>query len=381
LVAAEVAIAAVLLVGAGLTLRSVANLMATDPGFHPDHVLNVQVSLPPGRYADAGARRDVFMRALAAVDGLNGVEAAGAGVVTPLTGNNWTVPLQRPEHPQAPGERAPDVGWQLASAGYFRALRIPLEAGRLFDDRDGPEARPVVIVSESLANRYFPGEGALGRRVVIGDETAEIVGVVGDIRRASLDDTPRADMYLPFERDQSATIGFFIRTTGDPVATLPAVQAALRAIEPQLIFYGARTMDDVAAGSAAVAQLAMRVLAGFAAVALMLAAIGIYGVMSYSVRRRTREMGTRLALGASRRDIVHLVMYQTGAVAGAGLIVGLLTGLIAARTLGGILYGVPPWDPVVLTAAASILFGVALIAGYLPARRAATIDPARTLAE
>jgi len=380
LVAAEVAVAAVLLVGAGLTLKSLANLMTIDPGFHADHVLNLQVALPPGRYADAKARRDVFLRALQALDAAPGIEAAGAGVVTPLTGNNWSIPLQRPERPLGPGERAPDVGWQLASAGYFRALRIPLRSGRLFEDRDGPDAPPVVIVSESLAIRFFPGENALGRRVVLGDGTAEIVGIVGDIRRASLDDAPRADMYLPFERDQSNSVGLFVRTSGDPAAAFSNVQTALRRIEPRMVFYEARTMDDVAKESAAVTQLAMRLLTGFAGVALVLAAIGIYGVMSYSVRRRTREMGTRLALGASRSDIVRLVMYQAGAVAGAGLAAGLLAGLVAARMLGTILYDVPPWDPIVLSGAAGILLAVALVAGYLPARRAATVDPARTLA-
>ena len=250
----------------------------------------------------------------------------------------------------------------------------------MFDERDGPDAPPVVIVSESLARRYFPGENALGRRVVLGDQSAEVVGIVGDIRRASLDDAPRADMYLPFERDQSTGVGLFVRTSGDPAAVLPSVQTALRAVEPRLIFYEAQTMDEVAARSAAVTTLAMRLLTGFAGVALLLAAIGIYGVMSYSVRRRAREMGTRLALGASRRDIVRLVMYEAGAVAGAGLAVGLLAALVIARMLGTILYDVPPWDPVVLTGAAGILLSVALIAGYLPARRASTIDPARTLA-
>ena len=303
------------------------------------------------------------------------MQVVGAGVVTPLTGNNWTVPLQRPEHPLGPGERAPDVGWQLASNGYFRALQIPLRAGRLFDDRDGPDAPPVVIVSESLAARYFAGEPALGRRVILGDQQAEIVGIVGDIRRASLDDAPRADMYLPFEREGAGSIGLFIRTTGDPLAVLPAVQTALRTLEPQLLFYGAQTMEDVAAESAAVVQLAMRVLGGFAVLALALAAIGIYGVMSYSVRRRTHEMGTRIALGAGRLDIIRLVLHQAGAVAVAGLAAGLAAALVAARTLGSILHGVPPWDPLVLAGAAVILLAVALLAGYVPARRAANIDP------
>lgn len=379
LVVAEVALAAMLLLGAGLTLRSVANLMATDPGFRPDHVANVQIALPPGRYPDATARRDLFARAFAAIEALPDVEAVGAGAVTPLTGNNWTIPLQRPEQPLGPGQRAPEVGWQLASNGYFGALRIPLRAGRLFDLRDGPDAPPVVVISEAVADRYFAGEDPVGRRVVLGDREAEVIGVVGNIRRAALSDEPRADMYLPFEREATQSVGLFVRTAGDPLAALAAIQTALRAIEPNLVIFGARAMDDVAAESAAVAQLAMRLLGGFAAVALALAAVGIYGVMSYSVRRRTREMGTRLALGASRRDIITLVLRQAALVAGLGLAVGLLAGLAAARSLGTILYGVPPWDPLTVAGASALLGVTVLAAGYLPAWRAARTDPARTL--
>jgi putative ABC transport system permease protein len=380
LVAAEMAIATVLLVGAGLTLRSFSNLMSADPGFRPDHVVSLQMALPPGRYSDAHARRDLFDRAFAAIAALPGVQDVGAGAVTPLTGNNWTIPLQRPEQPLAPGERAPDVGWQLASRGYFGALRIPLRAGRLFDDRDAPGTRPVVIVSEGLAARYFAGENPVGRRVVLGDAEGEIVGVVGDIRRAALSDQPRADMYLPFERDPGQSIGLFIRTDGDPLGSMASIRTALRAVEPNLVVYSARSMDDVAAESAAVARLAMRLLGGFAAIALALAAIGVYGVMSYSVRRRSREMGTRIALGAGRGDIITLVIRQALTVTAIGLAAGLLSGLAAARSLGSMLYGVPPWDPLSVGGAALVLLLTGLIAGYLPARRAARTDPARTLA-
>ena len=380
IVAAEVAIAALLLIGAGLTLRSVATLMATDPGFSPRNVLNLQLGLPPGRYTDQRARRDAFERLFAAVRAVPQVQAVGAAAVTPLTGNNWTVPLQRPEHPVPPGERPPDVGWQVASGGYFQALQIPLRAGRLFDERDGPDAPPVVIVSEALAARYFAGEPPIGRRVIVGGQQAEIVGLVGDIRRASLDDQPRADMYLPFDRDPGQGIGLFVRSAGDAAAALPSVQAALRRIEPNVVVFGARTMEEVAAESAATAGLAMRVLGGFAAVALLLAAVGIYGVMSYAVRRRTREIGTRLALGAARGDIIRLVLWHTTAVTGAGLVIGLIAGLAGARSLGSMLHGVPPWDPLVMAGAGGILLVTSLAAGYLPARRAANVDPARTLA-
>jgi putative ABC transport system permease protein len=272
------------------------------------------------------------------------------------------------------------VGWQSASGGYFRALRIPLRAGRLFEARDAIDAPPVVIVSDAIAERYFPGEDPIGKRIAFDGASAEIVGRVGDIRRAALSDTPRADLYFPFERQNGNGITLFVHTTGDPLATLPAIRSTIRQIEPETLFARVRTLSDIAAASAAVSRLAMRLLSGFAAIALVLAAVGIYGVMSYSVRRRTRELGTRLALGASRRDIVGLVMRQAAAIAGVGLAVGLGLGLLAARSLSAMLYDIPPWDPVALAAAGVVLAATALGASYLPARRAARVDPATTLA-
>jgi len=380
LAAAEIALAVVLLVGAGLTLRSFANLVAVDPGFTPDGVLTVQVGLPAGRYREAPARAAAYQRLFAALAALPGVERVGGAAVTPLTGNNWTAPLVRPEQPLAAGQRPPEVGWQLASAGYFEALRIPLRAGRLFDARDTPDSPPVVIVSDALAEQFFPGEDPVGRRIVLGDATAEIVGRVGDIRRAALTDGPRADLYFPFERQNGNGITLFIRASGDPLAAWPAIRTALRQVEPQTLIAEVRTMADIAAGSAAVSRLAMRLLGGFALIALALAAVGIYGVLSYGVERRTRELGTRLALGASRGEVLGLVLREAATIAGAGLVVGLAAGLTVARTLSSILYDVAPWDPVALAAAVVVLAVTALAAGYLPARRASRVDPATALA-
>jgi putative ABC transport system permease protein len=379
LVAAEVALAIVLVMGAGLTLRSFANLISVDPGFRPDHVVNLQMNLPPGRYSEVNARRALYDRLFATLRAVPGVEDVGAAVVTPLTGNNWTSPLVRPERPVGPDERPPDVGWQLASEGYFRALNIPLRAGRFFDQRDRPDTQAVVIISEGLAVRYFAGENPVGQRVMIGKDPAEIVGIVGDIRRAALSEEPRADMYFPFERSAAQPVGLFIRTSGDPIAALPAIRTAIRAVEPNTVVYGERALDDIAAESAAIARLAMRLLAGFAIIAVVLAAVGIYGVMSYAVRRRSRELGTRLALGASRRDIQALVMRQAAVIAMLGLAVGVSAGLGAARSLTAILYGVPPWDPLAILGAITTLALTTLLAGYVPARRASRIDPARTL--
>ena len=379
LVAAEIALAVVLLVGAGLTLRSFANLLAVDPGFTSSGVVTVQFALPIGRYDKDEARRAFYARAFDDIKALPDVEIVGAAMVTPLTGNNWTAPLQRVEHPVPAGQRPPEVGWQLASEGYFRALRIPLRTGRLFAARDatGP---PVVIISEAVAARFFAGEDPIGHRISLGDMTAEIVGVVGNIRRASLTDEPRADLYFPFERVMSPSTTLFIRATGDPIAVLPAVRAAVHRLEPHAVLYEIRTLSHIAEESAAAIGLAMRLLLCFASIALLLAAVGVYGMMAYRVRRRMRELATRLALGASPGDITWLVMRQAGTIMAVGLAVGITAAVVLARTLSSLLFDVPPWDPAALASAIALLAAATLAASYLPARRAARVDPVSILA-
>lgn len=376
LVAGEIALAGILLVGAGLTLRSFANLIAVDPGFRTSQVLTLQITLPASRYQTPAAQAEFYTRAFTALEGLAEIEHAGAAAVTPLTGNNWTAGFDRADRPVPAGERPPEVGWQAATRGYFEALEIPLRAGRLFDDRDRIATIAPVIISEEVARRFFPGEDPIGHRLRGGENGLEIVGVVGDIRRASLTDRPRADMYFPFA-GTSGTL--FLKASGDPLASLPAVRTALRGIDPQVSVFAARTLDDIASSSIAIARLAMRLLAGFAVVALLLAAIGIYGVMAYSVRRRTREIGTRVALGADRGAIIRLVMREGGVITAAGVIIGLAAGLLAARSLSAVLYGVPPSDPLSLIAAAVVLSTTGMAACYIPARRAARVDAARTL--
>jgi predicted permease len=375
LVAAEIALAGILLVGAGLTLRSFANMIAVDPGFRIDNVLTVQLTLPAARYRTPDTVVDFYSRAQRALEDLPGVNHAGTAEVVPLTGNNWTVTLDRLDRPAPAGERPPEVGWQTASAGYFQALEIPLKRGRLFEDRDRLEQIVPVIISEATADQYFAGEDPIGVRLRAGPgDGAVIVGVVGNIRRAALTDRPRADLYFPGPANT-----LFVQTSGDPLSALPAVRTALRNLEPAVVVHGARTLSDYAGASMAINRLAMRVLGGFAIVSVSLAAIGVYGVMAYSVRRRTREIGTRVALGASRTDIVRLVMREGGIITVVGVVIGLATGLFAARSLSAILYGVPPTDPLSLLAAAVVLSVTGMAACYVPARRAARIDPARTL--
>jgi predicted permease len=382
LVVAEVALAIMLLVGAGLILRSFAALLAVDPGFRTENVLTMSVQLPGSRYDQLPAREGFYQRAVAEVKGVPGVRDVGMAVVTPLTGNNWTAPFQRPEQPLPAGERPPEVGWQVASTGYFKALQIPLIAGRLFDERDVQSAPAVVIISEAIQKRFFPNESAIGKHVVQGNnQTAEIVGVVGNIRRAGLRDEPRADMYFPFERNKPGQLTWFVRTASDPERSLSAVQAAIGRIEPNAYISETQTLSHVASESERVTRVVLWLLGVFAATSLGLAAVGIYGVMSYAVRQRTREIGTRIALGATRRNIVWLVLQQGAVIAAIGTVVGLVTGLATTRFLSSILYGVKGTDPLTLSGAVVLLVITIMAACYVPARRAASVDPAKTLAE
>ena len=381
LVVAEIALAVVLLMGAGLILRSFAGLLAVDPGFNYRNVMTLSVQTPADRYATGDANAAFYAQAMESLAALPGVESVGAAAVMPLTGNNWTVPFQRADRPIASGERPPDVGFQNASGGFFQALEIPLIEGRYFDARDRGDAPPVVIISESLRDTHFPEGNAVGRMITSGDGQAEIVGVVGDIRRAGLRDEPRPDMYFPFEAGTGNQTSLFVRTAGDPALALNAMQARLRELEPGIIMIESQSMERIASESVRVTELVLWLLGVFAITALILAAVGIYGVMNYAVKQRTREIGTRMAVGATRGSIVWLVLRNGAAIALFGITIGAVVSLVAARSLESVLFGVRSSDPATLLAAASMLAGVTILASYVPAHRASTVDPARTLGQ
>ncbi len=380
LVVAEVVVTTILLIGAGLLVRTFQSLANVDPGFRGDHVLTLSVQFPASRYASLSARQALFPRVMAEALGVPGITEIGAGVVVPLTGNNWTVGFERIEKPVAERERPPEVGWQTASGGYFRALGIPLRSGRLFDERDltGP---PVVIVSEAIERQFYPNERAVGHVLKMGDRKAEIVGVVGDIRRADLRDQPRPDMYFPLEGNPSTQLTLFVKTQSEPLAITNSLVARLRTFEPATVITGRRSMDEIASDSIRTTRLSLWLLGVFALIALTLSCVGIYGVMSYLVGQRTKEIGTRVAMGASTGDIVWLVMRHGTLIAGLGVIIGAVAGLAASRALGSILYGVSPTDPLTVAGSALVLLATATLACYLPARRAAGLDPVRSLSE
>jgi len=231
-----------------------------------------------------------------------------------------------------------------------------------------------------VADRYFKGERAVGHKVLLDEQSAEIVGIVGNIRRAALTDSPAADMYFPMEHAPTGTATLFVRTASDPVSLVPSLRTKLRSVEPAISLRSIRTMDEVVRESVQVTHLALWLLGLFAATALVLAAIGIYGVMSYSVRQRMREIGTRVALGATPASILWLVLSQGSRVAVTGTAIGVIIALAAGRVLRGLLFSTTPGDPLVLSAAAALLLATALLACYFPARRATRVDPVSTLA-
>jgi putative ABC transport system permease protein len=381
LVVAEIALGMVLLLGAGLILRSFRELIGVDPGFDRANVLTMSVSIPAERYGNPEAARGFVQLAEQRLKAIPGIEQVGEAVVIPLTGNNWTVPFDRADQPVPEGERPPDVGWQNASGGYFSALRIPLLSGRLFDETDRPGGTPVVIVSEAIQHQFFNDSNAVGRMIRLGQNQLEIVGVVGNIHRASLRDNPRADLYFPGEQRTGTQFNLLVRTTGEPMQSLSTITAALRELESNVVVDNPRTLEEIAREDTRVTELLLWLLGIFAVVALGLAAVGLYGIMSYVVRLRTREIGTRVALGASRSDIVTLVMRQGTRMAIAGVAIGFAGGLLAVRLLRTVVYGVGLTDPMTLVAASLTMLVTATLACYLPARRAAMVDPARTLTE
>jgi putative ABC transport system permease protein len=311
------------------------------------------------------------------------VLAAGANNTLPLSnlGSNTSMDVVGRPAPR-PGEFLP-VAYRIIGGDYFGALKIPLIAGRLFTDHDDSTSPPVVLLNQAAARRYFPGENPIGKRVHLwsGADTIQwtIVGVVGDTRGEALDTEATPEVSCPFRQCAEPIFTLAVRTKGDPYATLPAIQAALRTVDPDLGFFAIRTMDELMASTLAQRRFNLWLLGGFAATALVLAAIGLYGVISYSLAQRTREIGIRVALGANPGSVLRLLVGEGLSLAGVGVVLGLGASLVVTRVLASQLYGVGAFDPVTFGAVALLLVVVAALATYLPARRATGVDPAIAL--
>jgi putative ABC transport system permease protein len=385
LVICEMALAVVLLVGAGLLIRSYQRISLVNPGFSADHLLTFTVALPEQNYktsADAGR----FMSALVARLGERpGVEHAAGIFGLPLDeGFRASSSFTRPG--ETDSADSPSVGMRIVTPDYFSTMKIPLRSGRLFDAHDDENGSEVVAINEEAARRYWPNVNPLGQQLHLGVRLAEarsgmktIVAVVGDVKVSSLDSTPAPEVYVPYAQHQVDSLTIVVRTTGDPIAAVPIARADLASLDRDLPLAGVRTMDEVIGRSIAERRFTMLLLASFAAVAVLLSAIGVYGVLAYLVSQRTQEIGVRIAIGATAGDVVRLFVREGAALTLIGVACGLGGALVVTRALTTLLFGVTTTDPFTFTAVAGTLAGVALLASYLPARRAARVDPMAAL--
>ncbi|PYR63073.1 MAG: hypothetical protein DMF91_04550 [Acidobacteria bacterium] len=385
-VVSEIALAVVLLVGAGLLLRTFAAMRGVDPGFDARNVLTVRVSVPESKYPDAARRTRFFQDAVRRLSQLPGVESAGAISFLPMTGLGAATGFTIVGAPPPAVGQGPVVDVRVCDNGYFSTMHVPLLRGRLFTDREMRELSDVVIINQTMARQYFPGQDPLGTRVLImmGDPRehppgTEIIGIVGDVRSADLVTPSRAMSYWPHPQLAYGSMTFIMRTSGDPLALAPAVQHAVQSIDKDQPIADVRTMDQWLAKSLAQTRFSSMLLAVFAGVALLLAAIGIYGVMSYAVSQRTSEIGIRLALGADEREILKLIVGNGLRLVVLGLTLGVALALALSRSITTQLYQTSGADPTTFAGVVAILGAVAVLASYLPARRAAHIAPVEAL--
>ena len=379
IVAAEMALAFAVLVGAGLLVRSFARVIDVNPGFDADRRVTIRMSLPLARYRDAPQRAAFYAQLFDRIAALPRVLAAGAVSELPLGGANNMGTFDIASQPIARGGDQPHADWRSASPRYFAAMNIRLAAGRLFDDRDGPGAARVALVDEQAAAKYWPSRSPIGDSVNIDDGAIKtwrvIVGVVGTVHHDGLDVAPRGTLYLPLAQRPTASAFAVVHADGDALALLPQIRAAVAAIDAALPIYDVRPLDDRLAASLGRRRAATWLVGVFAALALVLVLVGVYGVMSYDVSQRAREIGIRLALGADRSSVMRMVVGGGLRIASTGIVGGAILALAAARLIAGLLFGVSAADPSTYGMLAAVLLAMAVAAAYLPARRAARINP------
>jgi putative ABC transport system permease protein len=388
LLVCEVASSAALLIGAGLLIRSLGRLQEVNPGFRTERVLSMQLSLPPARYSGLQVARfyELFLHR---IEGLRGVQMAGFCRFLPLSGHDIDLNFQMEGQPHLRDADQPRAYYRTASGGYFAALGIPLLRGRVFDERDNQSTPKVAIINEMAARRYWPGENPIGKRVLSGldeDQWSTIIGVVGDVKHIGLDAGTDPEMYfhylqIPPEAMNLAegTVAFAIRTSADPAKMTASVREVLRTLDPTLPVFDVQTMQDLLYGSVAQPRFRTYLISMFAVLALVLAALGLYGVVAYSVSQRTTELGIRMALGAQPGSILKLVVFRAAGLAAIGLAVGIVATLAGSRIVSRFLFGVSTSDPITLAVTCSIVLLVAVTASFVPALRAAEVDPAIAL--
>jgi putative ABC transport system permease protein len=386
LVVAEVALSLTLLVGAGLLIRSFLRLQDVDTGFRPEGVLTMRISLPSEKYAKIEQNRTFFRELLAQIRQLPGVDAAGGATGLPLSATGWSGTTTVDSQAVQPQDASPEADQRPVFPGYFEALAIPLVRGRYFEQRDNETAAPVAIIDETMANTYWPKEDPIGKRIKQGGRQSSqpwrtIVGVVRHVRYRTLESPSRVEFYWPYDQTSFplGSMSLAIHTSSDPRSLAGVVQRQVQALDPDQPAYRIRTMSELMSESMARRRLSMSLLAVFAGLALALAAVGIYGIMSYSVAQRAHEVGIRMALGAGSMDVVRMVLGQSLGLTLAGILVGLLGSLALTNFLSSLLFNIKATDATTFLLVALILAVVALVASFVPAYRATTVDPVNAL--
>jgi putative ABC transport system permease protein len=387
LVIVEIMLALVLLCGAGLLGQSFLRLREVNPGFDARGVMSARIALPDAGYGKPAQAVDFYNRLIERISTLPGVTSAAASWWLPLSGSEITTDIQDEEHP-LPESQRPIAQANSVTTGYFKTLRIPLLRGRTFTERDNAKAPLVVVVNESFARQFFPGQDPIGKRITPGGSVEpgkppvrEIIGVVGDAKFITLKEVAKPHVYLPHAQYGIQGMSLLVRTSNDPAAILPALRSATAELDPNVPLYRPRSLEDYLKLSVAQPRFNALLVGLFSTVALLLAAAGIFGVMSYSVTQRTQEIGIRLALGAQRFHVLRLIVGQGMRLVAIGLGSGLLATLALTRLLGGLIYGIGATDVTTLLVVSLILALVAFLACWLPARRASGIDPIVALRE
>jgi len=383
LVVAEIALTLVLLIGGGLMLKSFAQLLQVDPGFRPENLLTLRISLPDDRYHEERQVRDFARQALEKVKALPGVQAAGVVTSLPLSQSNASGTFAIDGRPTASRDARPQADWRMVSPEYLQTMGIPLQAGRYFTERDTADAPNVMLIDETLARLYWPNENPIGKRVALSVNQEpiwrEIIGVVGAVKHRGLDADYRGTLYAPHSQIAWENLFLVARTAAEPTSMTTAVRAAIQSVDQNQPVYEVMTMKQRVGESVGQRRFSMLLLVLFAAVALLLAALGLHGVMSYGVSQRTQEIGIRMALGAQASDVLKLVVKQGMTLVCLGVGIGLLASFALTRLLTNLLFGVQATDPVTIASVALMLVGVALLACWIPARRATKVDPLRAL--
>jgi len=383
LVIGQIALAMMLLAGAGLLIRSFDRLRRVDPGFRAPGALTFRIALPESVYKDEARRVAFFDELMTRLAALPGVRAAGMVMGLPLSGTRFNLSFEVAGRPKLPLAQQPSMEVRVASPGYFETMGIPVLRGRGFERGDREGAPQVVVLSQTAVRRFFPAEDPLGKSITVGwrrpdgkpPAGGEVVGIVGDVKEGGLAEENPPEIYLAYGQLPVSSMDVLLRTSVGPMTLAPAAATVVRGLDPELPVARLRTLDDIVARSISEPRFYMILLGAFAGTALFLAALGIFGVMSYAVVQRSREIGIRVALGAHPAHLRRMVLGQALLLAVAGVGVGLLAALALSRAIAGLLFELSPTDPATLAGVAVLLTAVALLASYLPARRATRVDP------